>query len=51
MKVRWGGRDYVAACDLLRLINTAAVRHVGELDEPTSRELLRIFKLLLADDA
>lgn len=40
----------MAACDLLRLINTTALMHVGELDEPRSRELLRTFKLLLTSD-
>jgi mRNA-degrading endonuclease toxin of MazEF toxin-antitoxin module len=48
VKVRWGGADYVAACDLLRPINTAALQRIGELDATASAEILHTFQLLLA---
>lgn len=50
VKVRWNGSDYVAACDLLRPINTAALKRVGELDSNSSAEILRTFQLLLATE-
>ena len=50
VKIRWSGDDYVSACDLLRPINTAALKHVGELDSTASAEILRTFQLLLAGD-
>ena len=50
VKIRWGDSDYVAACDLLRSINTAALKRVGELDSTASAEILRTFQLLLASD-
>jgi mRNA-degrading endonuclease toxin of MazEF toxin-antitoxin module len=48
VKFRWNGTDYVAACDLLRPINTMALKRVGELDSAASAEILRTFQLLLA---
>jgi mRNA-degrading endonuclease toxin of MazEF toxin-antitoxin module len=48
VKFRRNGSDYVVACDLLRPINTAALKRVGELDGATSAEILRTFQLLLA---
>ena len=50
VKIRWSGSDYVAACDLLRPINSAALKRVGELDAATSAEVLRTFQLLLASE-
>jgi len=50
VKVRWNGSDYVAACDLLRPINTAALKRVGALDSTTSAEILSTFRLLLATE-
>ena len=50
VKVRWNGADYVAACDLPRPINTAALKRVGELDRAASAEILRTFQLLLANN-
>lgn len=50
VKTPWSGTDYVAACDLLRPIKTAALQRVGELDHNTSTEILRTFQLLLASD-
>jgi mRNA-degrading endonuclease toxin of MazEF toxin-antitoxin module len=50
VKFRWNGADYVAACDLLRSVNTAALKRVGELDSATSAEILRTFQLLLATE-
>ena len=48
VKVRWNGSDYVAACDLLHPINTAALKRVGEVDTTASAEILSTFRLLLA---
>ena len=48
VKFHWNGSDYVAACDLLRPINTAALKRVGELDRAASAEILSTFQLLLA---
>ena len=50
VKIQWGGDDYVVACDLLRPINTAALKRVGELDSAASTEILRTFQLLLASE-
>ena len=50
VKFQWNGSDYVAACDLLRPINTATLKRVGELDGATSAEILRTFQLLLATE-
>lgn len=49
VKIRWSESNYVVACDLLRPINTAALKRIGELDGATSEEILRTFQLLLAD--
>jgi len=40
----------VVACDLLRPINTAALKRVGELDSTASTEILHTFQLLLVND-
>ena len=50
VKIRWSGDAYVVACDLLRPINTAALKRVGELDSAASAEILRTFQLLLASE-
>jgi mRNA-degrading endonuclease toxin of MazEF toxin-antitoxin module len=50
VKIRWGASDYVAACDLLRPINSVALKRVGELDAATSAKVLRTFQLLLASE-
>jgi len=50
VKIRWSGGDYVVACDLLRPINTAALKRVGELDSTASAEILGTFQLLLASN-
>ncbi len=50
VKIRWSGQGYVVACDLLRPINTAALKRVGQLDGSTSTEILRTFQLLLATE-
>jgi len=42
--------DYVVACDLLRPINSTALKRVGELDGAASAEILRTFQRLLASD-
>ena len=50
VKIRWSGQGYVVACDLLRPINTAALKRVGQLDGTTSTEILHTFQLLLATE-
>lgn len=50
VKIRWSDSDYVVACDLLRPINSTALKRVGELDDAASADILRIFQLLLASD-
>ena len=50
VKIRWCGGDYVVACDLIRPINSAALKRIGELDGIASGEILRTFLLLLATD-
>jgi mRNA-degrading endonuclease toxin of MazEF toxin-antitoxin module len=50
VKIRWNGADYIAACDLLRPINTTALKRIGELDSTASAEILHTFQLLLATE-
>ena len=50
VKLRWHGVDYVVACDLVRPVNTAALKRVGQLDGTTSTETLHTFQLLLATE-
>jgi len=50
VKIRWSDRDYVVACDLLRPINSTALKRVGELDSDASAGILRTFQLLLASE-
>lgn len=50
VKIRWSDSDYIVACDLLRPINSTALKRVGELDGAASEEILRTFQLLLASD-
>ena len=50
VKIRWNGGNFVVACDLLRPINSTALKRVGELDGAVSTEILRTFQLLLAGD-
>jgi hypothetical protein len=50
VKIRWSDSDYVVACDLLRPINSTALKRVGELDGAASAEILHTFQLLLASE-
>ena len=43
------GREWTAACDLLRPIHRQALRPMGQLDERTSREIVRTFLRILPD--
>jgi len=51
LRVRFslGDRQWTAACDLLRPIRRQALRPMGQLDEQTSREILRTFLRMLPD--
>ncbi len=48
--IRWGGMDFVVACDLLRPINSSALSRVGELGPADSLKILKTFQLLLASE-
>jgi len=47
-RIRWGGFDFVVACDLLRPINSTALKRLGEVSEAESVKILQTFQLLLA---
>ncbi|MCX6973674.1 MAG: hypothetical protein NTZ94_05115 [Verrucomicrobia bacterium] len=47
-RVRWGGIEFVVACDLLRPINSSTLKRLGELGVADSLKILTTFKLLLA---
>ena len=47
-RVRWGGLDWIVACDLDRPINSMALRRVGELGVTDSERVLKTFRMLLA---
>lgn len=49
-QIRWGGLEFVVACDLLRPINSSALKRLGELNESDSLKILQTFQLLLASD-
>lgn len=51
LRVRFShqGREWTAACDLLRPIRRQALRPMGHLDERTSREILKTFLRILPD--
>jgi hypothetical protein len=48
IRIHWRGVDFVVACDLLRPINSAALKRLGEVSEPESMKILQTFQLLLA---
>ncbi|MCX6964399.1 MAG: hypothetical protein NTW41_03490 [Verrucomicrobia bacterium] len=48
--IRWGGLEFVAACDLLRPINSASLKRLGELNASDSLKILQTFQLLLSSD-
>jgi len=48
--IRWAGLEFVVACDLLRPINSASLKRLGELNESDSLKILQTFQLLLASD-
>ena len=47
-RIRWSGFDFVVACDLLRPINSTALKRLGEVSEAESVKILQTFQLLLA---
>jgi len=47
-RVQWSECDFVVACDLLRPINSSALKRLGELGPADSLKILTTFKLLLA---
>jgi hypothetical protein len=42
------GRQYTVLCELARPINRRVLCKVGELDESSSRRVMRVFHLMLA---
>jgi hypothetical protein len=48
--IRWGGVDFVVACDLLRPINSSALTRLGELGHADSLKILKTFQLLLVSE-
>ena len=49
-KIRIAGQAYVVACDLIRPINSKALRPMGHLDPETSARILATFRLILDHD-
>jgi mRNA-degrading endonuclease toxin of MazEF toxin-antitoxin module len=47
--VNYSNRKFTVACDLLRPIHRQVLRPAGQLDERTSREILRTFFRMLPD--
>jgi mRNA-degrading endonuclease toxin of MazEF toxin-antitoxin module len=50
VRIRWNGMDFIVACDLIRPINTAVLKRIGELEHSTSLKILQTFQLLLASE-
>lgn len=48
-KVAWKGREFIAACDLIRPIQATALKKLDELNESDSARILRTFQRLLAE--
>ena len=48
--IRWGGLEFVVACDLLRPTNSASLKRLGELNASDSLKILQTFQLLLTSD-
>ena len=42
--------DFIVACDLIRPINSATLKRIGELDHSASMKILQTFQLLLASE-
>lgn len=50
VRIRWSGMDFIVACDLIRPINSATLKRIGELDHSASMKILQTFQLLLASE-
>ncbi len=50
VRIRWNGMDFIVACDLMRPINSAALKRIGELDHAASLKILTTFQLLLPSE-
>ena len=50
VRIRWNGMDFIVACDLIRPINSAALKRIGELDPADSLKILTTFQLLLPSE-
>ena len=50
VRIRWNGMDFIVACDLIRPINSAALKRIGELDYTASLKILTTFQLLLPSE-
>ncbi len=47
VEVRWSGKSFIVACDLIRPINRKLLQNIGELDEGASQAILATFLRLL----
>jgi hypothetical protein len=43
VEIRWSGKSFIVACDLIRPVNGKLLRALGELDEGTSQAILSTF--------
>jgi hypothetical protein len=50
VRIRWNGMDFIVACDLIRPINSSALKRIGEVGHPASMKILQTFQLLLASE-
>ena len=50
VRIRWNGMDFIVACDLIRPINSAALKRIGELDHAASLKILMTFQLILPSE-
>jgi mRNA-degrading endonuclease toxin of MazEF toxin-antitoxin module len=48
VEIRWSGKSFIVACDLIRPVNRKLLRTMGELDEAKSQAILATFLRLLA---
>ena len=48
VEVRWRGKSFIVACDLIRPVNRKLLRAIGEFDDGTSQAILSTFLQLLS---
>jgi mRNA-degrading endonuclease toxin of MazEF toxin-antitoxin module len=50
VRIRWNGMYFIVACDLIRPINSAVLKRIGELEHAASLKILTTFQLLLPSE-